>query len=419
MKNLKIYLTILFLTAVSVNLFAQEEFDIGSPYTINGLGDPQYFVSNRTDGMSITGISLTGNLINSMNPAANYRMQYTTFSLGFKYLFLRSSDGIKNAETSDGNITGFNLGIPIQKNIGWVLNLGFNPMNQITYKIVNNSVTNGLPAEQTYAGSGGLTRLNAGMSFAGLKNVSLGFEYNYSFGNVKKLAALDFNNPEFSNSYRKIEDNLKGSFLKGGLVINIGRIFRELKAEELTLGFLYQTKLQLTSDIDNIYGTSLGLDSINYIGEEVEIPELIGVGITNRFGSRVVVSADAIFQNWSKYKIGNTLQPNLQNSIRTGIGFELSPPTSRFEDLGFWENKYYRFGFFYEKTKYMINSESVNGFGVSLGMGIPITQFNSIDISLSYLTRGKTGNELLKEDVLRITAGVNFGELWFMRPQDN
>jgi hypothetical protein len=418
MKKSIIYLIISFITAASVNLFAQEEFSIGSPYTINGLGDPQYFISNRTDGMGITGISLTGDYINSMNPAANYRLSYTLFSLGFKYSFFKASDGNKTTQTSDGNITGFNFGFPIQRNLGWVFNAGFNPMNQITYKIVNFSTSNGLPVEQTYAGNGGLSRINAGMSFAGLKNVSIGFEYNYSFGNVKKLSILDFNNQQYSNSYRKTEDNLRGSFVKGGIVINLGRIFRELKSEELSLGFLYQSKLKLTSDIDNIYGTSIGLDTNNYPGEKIELPQLIGVGIMNKFGKRYMVSADAIFQDWGNYKIGSDVQPNLQNSIRAGIGLEIMPSNEQYEQRGFWDNKYYRFGFFYEKTKYFINNESVNGFGVSLGIGIPVTPYTSFDFAVSYITRGKTGNGLLKEDYLRFNAGINFGELWFLRPKD-
>ncbi|MBN1633830.1 MAG: hypothetical protein JW917_06670 [Ignavibacteria bacterium] len=418
MKKINIYFIIFIITAVSVNLFAQQEFSIGSPYTINGLGDPQYYISNRTDGMSITGISFTGDFINSMNPAANYKLSYTLFSLGFKYSFLKSSDGNKNAETSDGNITGFNFGFPIQKNLGWVLNAGFNPVYQINYKIINNGITNGIPVKQTYAGSGGLSRLNAGMSFEGLKNFSIGVEYNYEFGNVKKLATLDFNNSQYSNSYRKTEENLYGSFVKFGLLVNLGRIFKELKAEELTLGFLYQTKLNLSSDLDNIYGTSLGYDTTSYSGAQIEIPQLLGAGIMNRFGKRFIVSADALFQDWSKYKVGNNIQPNLQNSFRAGIGLEITPSSSKYEELGFWDNKYYRLGFFYEKTKYFINGESINGLGASLGIGIPITRFTSIDIALSYITRGKTGNGLLKEDMLRITAGINFGELWFLRPKD-
>lgn len=418
MKILKIYLIIVLLIATSVNVYAQEEFSIGSPYTINGFGDPQYFISNRTDGMGITGISLTGDYINSMNPAANYKLSHTLFSLGFKYFFLKSSDGNKTAETSDGNITGFNFGFPIQKDLGWVFNAGFNPMNQINYKIVNNTTSNGLSVTQTYAGSGGLARINTGMSFEGLKNISIGAEFNYAFGNVKKLALLDFNNQEYSDSYRKIENNLSGSFLKFGLLINLGGIFRELKAEELTIGFLYQTKLKLSSDIDNIYGTSLGYDTTNYVAEKVEIPQLIGVGIMNRFGKRYTVSADALFQEWGNYKIGDVVQSNLQNSLRAGIGLEIAPPYGKSDAPGFWENKYYRFGFFYEKTKYLINGESINGLGASLGIGIPITRFTSVDISLSYITRGKTGNGLLKDDMLRITAGINYGELWFLNPKD-
>ncbi|MCX7833707.1 MAG: outer membrane protein transport protein [Ignavibacteria bacterium] len=410
MKNIVLIVVLLLPFA----LFAQEEFNVGSPYNIYGLGEQQYYVSNRTEGMGVLGIALTGNYVNSINPAINYRLPYTIISFGFEYDFLHSSNGNKSFHLSNADVSGFNVGIPIDKDLGWVLNLGFNQMNQINYKIVNNTFTNGLPVKATYAGNGGLARINIGMCFAGLKNVSAGFEYNYSFGNVKKLALLDFNNSQYVNSYRRIENNISGSFLKGGLAFNIGRMFTELKNEDLTIAFLYQTKYNLTSEAEVINQTVVGLDTTTLSPADIKYPQAFGFGLMNKFGDRVIVAGDLFMQQWSEYKVGNQTSANLRNSMRFALGVEITPPPKpEFET--FWTNKYYRIGAFYEKTNLFVNNETINFFGINAGIGIPLNQYNTIDIGLSFATRGKTSNGLIKDNIFKITAGFNFGELWFIR----
>jgi hypothetical protein len=54
-----------------------------------------------------------------------------------------------------------------------------------------------------------------------------------------------------------------------------------------------------------------------------------------------------------------------------------------------------------------------------LGFGIPISDLNSIDLNFSYSIRGKEGNGLIKDELFSIYAGVNFGELWFLRPNED
>lgn len=398
-------------------LLAQEEFNVGSPYNIYGLGEQQYYVSNRTEGMGILGIALTGNYVNSVNPAINYRLPFTIISLGFEYDFLKSSNGNKSFNLSNADVSGFNVGVPIDKDLGWVLNFGFNQMNQINYKIVNNTYTNGLPVKATYAGNGGLTRINVGMCFAGLKNLSVGFEYNYSFGNVKKLALLDFNNAQYINSYRRIENNINGSFIKGGLAINLGRMFRELKNEDLTIAFLYQTKYNLKSEAEIINQTVVGLDTTSLTATDIKYPQAIGFGIMNKFWDRIVISGDLLMQQWSEYQVGNQTSPNLKNSMRFALGIEIAPPQKPDYET-FWSKNSYRFGGFYEKTNLFINGETINFFGINAGIGIPLNQYNTIDIGVSFATRGKTSNGLIRDNIFKITAGFNFGELWFIRVKE-
>ncbi len=414
MKSLAFVFSLLLIIFQTSLLFSQEEFNVGSPYTIYGLGEQQYYVSNRTEGMGILGIALTGNYVNSLNPAINFKLTNTVVSFGFEFDFLNSTDGNKNSTISNADVSGFNIGIPIDKDLGWALNLGFNQMNQINYKIVYNTYSYGLPVKATYAGNGGLTRINFGMCFAGLKNVSAGIEYNYSFGNIKKLAFLDFNNSQYTNSYRRTENNISGSFLKFGLAFNLGKMFTELKSEELTIAFLYQMKYNLSSEAEVINQTTVGLDTSSLTASDIKYPQALGIGIMNKFGDRLIVSGDFLWQQWSQYKVGNQITTNLQNSMRFGFGIEITPP-SKAESETFWTNKYYRFGAFYEKTNLFINGESINSFGIGAGIGIPISQYNSIDIGISFANRGKTGSGLIRDNIFKINAGFNFGELWFIR----
>jgi hypothetical protein len=73
---------------------------------------------------------------------------------------------------------------------------------------------------------------------------------------------------------------------------------------------------------------------------------------------------------------------------------------------------------FYDKSYYKVNNEDVIRYGVSAGIGIPISTYNSFDLGISYFIRGKTENGLVKDEYLKLTAGFNFGELWFVKTRE-
>jgi outer membrane protein assembly factor BamA len=107
----------------------------------------------------------------------------------------------------------------------------------------------------------------------------------------------------------------------------------------------------------------------------------------------------------------------MKNSYRVGLGFIILPPVKR--DIGFFEGIEYRFGFEYDNSYFEINNEQINRFGIGLGFGIPINKYNSIDIGINYYIRGKTDNGFIKDNLLKITAGINIGELWFLKPKED
>ncbi len=412
----KIILILVFPLIFVSGVFAQDDFPTGSPYTIFGIGDLNYSTAIRTTSMGIQGISLTGNYINNLNPAALSKIPYTSFSVLFNYNFLKSSNGVTSVSSSNGNAFGINIGIPISQEQGWSLALGFNPYSLINYKIINNSSSLGETVKQTYAGRGGVSRINIGMSYTLLKSISLGADFNYAFGDIKDLKLVEFTSSSGFTPTRILREyDYTGTYFKGGAIVELDKLFKLKKSNDFTIGFLYESPLTLKSKLDGIYTSSISTDTVSIEKGDIDIPARIGFGITKKVGNRYLLSSDLLMQNWSNFLSYGVVQPNYQSAMRIGAGVEIQPIENTDKT---WDKLSYRFGGFYETSYYTVNGESINRIGINAGIGIPISKFNSLDFGISVSTRGKTENGLIKDDMIKLTAGLNFGELWFVRPKD-
>jgi hypothetical protein len=395
--------------------FTQELATVGSPYSVFGLGDISYYTSTRTYSMGIQGISLFGNYINNLNPASLTKMNSTLISVNANYGFLKSSNDISDNEVSNGNVLGFNIGIPFDQVRGWVLSLGFNPMTLANYKIKLQGNTGSQSYTQTYAGKGGLSRISTGMSYNLFRKISLGLEYNYSFGEINEQNFINFFNQAYTNTNIKKQYDFNTSFIKGGAIFEIGRLLKNVSLNNLSIGVVYQSGFNMPATQDAIYSSSLGTDTVNIGSGFINIPDAYGFGITNTFGRKYLVSADVLFQDWTKYSEFDVTNPAFQQSIRTGLGFEIQPTPDKF---GFWQILTYRFGGFYEIGNFKLRDEAINSYGIRAGVNIPITTFNSLDFGVNYSVRGTKSNGLIKDEFLNFTMAVNFGELWFLRPRE-
>jgi len=412
----RIILILVFPLVFVTSIFAQDDFPAGSPYTIFGIGDINYSTAIRTTGMGIQGVSLTGNYINSLNTAALSKLPYTSFSMLFNYNFLKSSDGTRTVSSSNGNAFGLNIGIPISQEQGWSLALGFNPYSLINYKIINNSTSIGENVKQTYAGRGGISRINLGMSYTLLKSISLGADFNYAFGDIKDLKLVEFTTSSGFTPTRILREyDYTGTYFKGGIIIELDKLLKLKKSNDFTVGFLYESPLTLKSKLDGIYTSSISTDTVSIDKGDIDIPARIGFGITKKVGNRYLLSSDVIMQNWSNFLSYGVVQQNYQSSMRIGAGVEIQPVENTDKT---WDKLTYRLGGFYETSYYTVNGESINRIGINAGLGVPISKYNSLDFAVSVSTRGNTNNGLIKDDMIRLTAGINFGELWFVRPKE-
>ncbi|MGB9696197.1 MAG: hypothetical protein ACP5P3_00060 [Ignavibacteria bacterium] len=400
----------------SLVLAQDEEFKRGSPYSVFGVGDLELSTGVRTESMGILGLSLPGAFINSLNATSNSDLPMTKISIGLKYGFLRSSTSTSDFSKSDGDVTGINIGIPLWKEKGLTLTAGFNPYSQINYKITNLISLADLTYKQSYSGSGHISKINFGFSVAPINFITIGASFNYNFGSITSLKYLDFSSQYINNTYIRKENNLNGINWNGGMRLNFGALGNNQILQNLTLGLFYQTKLELTSDVETIYATSVGFDTTRNYEITTSVPVAYGVGFSKQFGKQTILAGDILIQNWSSFIPFGQTTAEFSNSYRAGIGIEILPAIKF--DKTFFESLTYRFGISWGKEYYTIKGENIKKFGLALGINIPLDQYNSIDLGVSYSIRGKEDVGIVKEQYLKFSAAINFGERWFIKSRE-
>ncbi len=99
--------------------------------------------------------------------------------------------------------------------------------------------------------------------------------------------------------------------------------------------------------------------------------------------------------------------------MRVGGQFRPQPGTAYFSNVA------YRAGFF-TGPDYINIRGKLPQYGVSFGLGLPVAnynrlsqgQFTVINLALEYSKRGNNDN-VLKENMFRISLGLNFSDIWF------
>jgi hypothetical protein len=418
MKMLSKIITVIFLFS-SQFVFSQIEIDKngGSVYSIYGIGDFNYTSSIRTEAMGIMGLGLTGNYTNTFNPASWIGNKSTNFVTKFNLKQYRSSDGTNDAVRTYGSFDGFNLTIPANVNNGWIIDVGLAQYSIINYDIKLERSSGNEGYVQYYSGNGGLSRIMVGTSYLLSKNIGIGVQFNYVFGNTSKSTLIDFNSPSLYNTDNELRNSLSGLYFNTGLMFTgIGKVIKSKGLNNLNIGLMFSTPYKMKSDVTGIFQTSTGTDSISITEGELEIPWAGGIGIANTFGRTLTISADAYYQRWDDYKFYGEHPDEIKNSMRLGLGMEYVPSIS--STASYFRRVAYRFGVSYIMDYLKINNEDINSLKVSAGLRLPVSNLNSLDLLLSYTRRGKDTDGLVLENIFNAGVSLNIGELWFLRPRE-
>ena len=423
MKNISaaklaaIILALVFICTGSV--YSQVDKNGGSIYSLFGLGDLSYSSSNRTDGMGIMGIALYGDYTNSNNPAAWTRIPTTIFTSKFNLENIKSTDGVSTSKRTYGNFEGFDLSVPLNKGNGWILNLGINNYSNVNYDTYFTGTVDGEDFTQTYSGNGGLNKFNIGFSYVIFRYLSFGAQFNYAFGNINKSVNIDFSNGALFDTKNVTSDNITGIYFNTGLIFHgFGKIFKNKKLDNMTLGVFVSTPSEFKSNQTGKYNRSVTTtDSVSINEGKLKIPLAFGVGLANTFNNKLTVAADMYYQKWDDYTVYGTHPSEIKNSMKIGLGIEYT--ASRKQEDPFLSRVSYRIGGSYTADYLKLKGENINILSNSAGLSLPIGNYNALDLYAKYNIKGKETNGLIKDEVFRFGASVKIGELWFLRPSDD
>ena len=65
-----------------------------------------------------------------------------------------------------------------------------------------------------------------------------------------------------------------------------------------------------------------------------------------------------------------------------------------------------------------INNESINEFGISFGVGLPINkELSNINLGFEFGKRGTTNNGLVQENYINFRLSLSLNDKWFKKIQ--
>ena len=403
-------------------LFAQFNNNTNSPYSRFGLGDLQTNSFGRTFAMGGASLaSRNSQQINTLNPASYTAVDSLSFLFesGVYGKFSNYSNDIASMNTNDINFRYFAMNFQITN---WLAtSMGLTPYSDIGYNVeVFETIENTGDVLSQYFGEGSLSKAYFGLALNPVKNISIGANLNYLFGNLTRNAEVFFLNTSDFYSIQKYEKIRLNDFgLNFGLQATIPMknsqrfIFAAILENKPEYSAFYSdiTQKNLSSDI------ATEQDTLNYQNDDLSsivFPFTYGVGISYVKENSLEINADYYHQAWSKANFFGSANPVLTDLNKFAIGAEWIP--DRFSIRNYLNKIAYRAGLKYEKSYLMLNDQQINDFGISFGVGLPVYHSNStINIGAEIGRKGTKQNNLIVENYAKLNLSINLHDFWFIK----
>jgi hypothetical protein len=254
-----------------------------------------------------------------------------------------------------------------------------------------------------------------------MSSLALGFSLNYLFGTLDAEATQTPVSASYNGGSLTQRSTINGlTVTLGGTYTGLGDLTPALRP--LTVGFVLTTRGAMKSRMQSIYKfTSADVtaerDTSAEISTTSSIPVSYGVGLAYQASERTTIAADYFAQPWTGAEINGSTPTSIRNSHRFGIGVERGPAKEMFAPLT--ERMSYRFGAYYYATYAAPAGHPVNEWGVTAGLGLPVSGDTRVNLALVYAHRGSTDNGLIRDNIFRMTVSLNIGTLWFVRYEED
>ena len=421
-----------------VNLSAQTEgaHNSYSPYSIFGIGDMYTPGSAYNKSMGGVGIAMRNNqYINYLNPAAVTARDTLAFMADINLSVqnkIFTQNGRKSANNSF-NISGAAFTVPIYKKSAFIM--GIVPFSDVAYDFtarVNNTQSLSETGFITRAakGDGGLYQLFAGAGVMLGRHFSVGAQALYYFGKIDKDYTYTFETITAGNLYTGQDIELHALTGKFGIQYET----RFSNGITLTAGATHRLKTSLKGNVTDYKFNTFSsvtdtlrnsLDTLGKHNRGVKLAGETGIGIALRKGDKWRVEVDYTFADWTgtgfETVAGFTSTSSTSvfttaktHSIR--MGAEYIPNKN---DIRYYLRRCaYRAGLYYNTSYFKLNGNTINSYGLTLGVTLPIFRwYNGLTLGVDIGQRGGAKASMVKERYIMFNVGFNIHDIWFQKPR--
>jgi len=440
---------VVLITILSYQLYAQQ--GTASPYSFYGIGSLNFRGTVENRAMGGIGSYIDSLHINLRNPASyagknidaspyDGESRPVKFTVAGTYT---STQLQSNTESQNASTTTFDylaVAIPLGR---FGAGFGLLPFTSVGYQLQDASI-NADGEDQVdyrYEGEGGLNKVFFSLAYAVNDNFSVGIDTNYNFGNIQNSALNFIYDSDGDPVQLQTRENNRSDL--SGLNFNFGAVYKTKLTDKLELSAT--TTFAPESNLGSLNERSVSTIFVNAFGDEfvretIDV-DLQGSGLDetdltlpSRFSlgggigepSRWFVGAEFVTQNTSVFQnplldASNTNR-EFENSSSFAIGGFYLPQYNAFS--GYFKRIVYRAGLRFGNTGLVINNESINEFGMSFGLGLPIGtsvggMFSELNLGFEYGQRGTTNQNLIQENFFNFNVSLSLSDRWFQKRKYN
>ncbi|ARV10147.1 hypothetical protein BTO05_11050 [Winogradskyella sp. PC-19] len=429
-----------------VGCYSYAQQGTASPYSFYGIGSLKFRGTVENRGMGGIGSYIDSLHINLRNPASyagknlkadpyNGESRPVKFSVAgsFSSIGLESNTESESAGTSTFDYIA--VSIPLGR---FGAGFGLLPFTSVGYKLqdINSAQNNRI--DYRYEGEGGLNKAFFSLGYLVNDNISVGVDANYNFGNTQN-SAIQFVYDSDGNIVQFATRENNRSDLSG-LNFNIGAAYKGKINEKLELSATatYSPESSLNSindrSISTLIVSTLGdefvqntidvdLAASNLDETELDLPSRLSLGLGIGQTSKWFIGAEYVAQNTSVFNnpIFSTTNSSFEDASSFAIGGFYLPNHRSLSS--YFKRVTYRAGARFENTGLVVNNESIDEFGISFGLGLPIGPqsglFSEVNLGFEYGQRGTKNRDLIQEKFFNFNVSLSLSDRWFQKRKYN
>ncbi|MCB0439018.1 MAG: hypothetical protein KDD20_09785, partial [Mangrovimonas sp.] len=281
-----------------------------------------------------------------------------------------------------------------------------------------------------FKGEGGLNRAYFSAGYQITKSLSFGVDGSYNFGNIKNSnIAFQYTNGDIVQYQTRMNNRSDLS----GFNLNFGLLYKAKVTDKLELssGITYAPQSKINSSNEQslstiTISTITGFESVQNTIEQdlgdlkeskLVIPSKfsIGAGLGERTKWFAGIEYTAIKTSNFRNELYDSVDSGnyVDGSIFSVGGFFI-PEYNSF--TSYWKRIVYRAGFRFENTGLSINNHTINEFGMSFGLGLPMGNgLSNTNVGFEFGKRGTTQDNLVQENYFNVMISLSLNDRWFRK----